>query len=214
MTHRLQVELDENHDHKYSTGNCMRCGEKLFRPGQKSEVRHETDMEIEIVMKHEEVEKSETKDFLMWLDDKELITMVHDNLKDDGRANNIDFVIGDEWPDPFDDDHITSLRRSALSFMFASIEDYYHERFITEAVIHLPPAPDELEIEPELPDCFDIHFGTRALGGMSAPEGVLTPHVQSTRSVTFDEVKEATEEVLEVYRDVYDEGEKVIKEQP
>lgn len=160
------------------------------------------------------IREEQAETFVEWLENVEYVDGVR------SRNRGIDFTVGsiEIWPDSFDDDHLNSIRSSSVSMHNFTVEGMNGGQFINEAVIHLPPAREELEedIESELDlgDRFAIHYGTRALGGMPAPNGVVTPHIQTTDAVRFDELQDVVKQVLNVYVEVYQEGAEAIKQQP
>lgn len=144
-----------------------------------------------------------------WLED-------HENT-DDVRARDrvVDFTIGDmhdDWPGL--DDDLNAIRSSSVSVGFVLTEE---ERF-SEVKIHLPPARESLREEVhgalDLGEKFGVHYGSGRFGGTPAPDGVITPHIIGVEDATSSEVKEVAEQALEVYEEVYDEGEKAITSKP
>lgn len=175
---------------------CEWCGETL-------------DGQVKIVENQEDpgrVDWQIIRDGLIeWLEDREYICDIR------VRKRTVDFTIGrmEDWPRYTEDDHVNAIRSSSVS-MSLIVED----GMFSEAKIHLPPAPeglkDDIEASLDLPDGFGVHYGTGALGGIPAPDGIVTPHVLLADEVDADGIREAVSEVLQVYVDVYDEGEKVI----
>lgn len=135
------------------------------------------------------------------------------------RRKAVDFYVGDPrvYPDHFDDDHLNVVGRSSVStHRLGAIPE--GNRFVAELKVHLPPAPEELR-EPiddalDLPDGTAVHYGTGALGGMPAPEGVVTPHVLHTENLPFGAAGAVVATVTDAYETVYDAGERAIKTQP
>lgn len=164
--------------------------------------------------------QEQAEEFLEWLESKEHLSDVRarrNSHNDTIRA--VDFLIGtfDVWPEYMNDDHLNAIGPSSVSTSSA-VPDIEQERFLDEAKIHLPPTYENLEDDVrriiDLPDYFGMYLGTGALGGLPAPNGVITPHIVATRSVEFSEVQEVVEKCLDVYREVYDGGEKAIQEKP
>lgn len=135
-------------------------------------------------------------------------------------GSGIDFRIGafEIWPDSFDDDQLRVISSSSIATMTAAVSDYKEFKFVSEANIHLPPAPEELK--PDIKDALDVgenlhvYFGTGALGGIPAPDGVITPHIRSSDSVTYDTVMDAVFQAQTAYITIYDGGENAITEKP
>lgn len=131
-----------------------------------------------------------------------------------------DFYLGgmDVYPDSFNDDHLNVIGRSSVAFHQHAVQPRHEKKFVTEVNIHLPATReekrDEIKNSLNLPEGMGIHFGTGTLGGMPAPEGVITPHIYSTEDITFKKVREAIEETIGVYEKVYNGGEEAIKQQP
>lgn len=159
-------------------------------------------------------EERDRRDFVEWLEDREHITDVRT------RRQAIDFRVGDvdDYPDPFDDDHLNAISGSAVSTHVWGVDKRWNGIRVNELKVHLPAAPehlrDDVDDALDLPDGTGVHYGTGALGGMPAPDGVITPHVLHTESLTFDTARAAVDVVADVYADVYDAGDRAIQEVP
>jgi len=164
------------------------------------------------------VERQENPGPMSWQQDRnelfEWIQEQENTSSADLYDRSIDFTVGEMeiWPDRWDDDHLNVIRPSSISLTLALQE----ENPFDDIKIHLPPAEEKLREEikehADLPQQFGIHYGTGALGGMPAPEGVITPHVISGGDASLDELKRVVETVLQIYQDVYDNGSKAIQE--
>jgi len=172
------------------------------------------DDEMREYYRTEATEERDKRDFLQFREQQSTITNVS------SRDRSIDFRIGerDVWPDYLNDDHLNAIGRSSISTWQSGVTSRHEHLFVTEIKIHLPPARETLRGEIDdslsLPDGFGVHYGTGALGGMPAPDGVITPHIVDTEDVTFEATKQVVEESIEVYENAYDHGRKAIKEQP
>lgn len=187
---------------------CPHCED--HHTGRDEESLHEHIDTICIKKKEKREQKAALEEYL---EAHEHVTNVR------GRERNLDFRIGvGVWPRALRDDHLNTIASSSISLYNFSVSEQKEGRFVDDVVIHLPPAREELQADVEdgfeLDDPFVIHFGTRALGGVPAPDGVITPHVQITESVTLREVRTVVEQALEVYETVYETGERAIKRQP
>lgn len=162
----------------------------------------------------EATEERDRRDFVAWLESRDHVENVS------AREYNADFYIGglDAHPDAFDDDHLNAIGRSSLSMRQHAVQASHEGLFVTSMNVHLPPTPEELKDDIDatldLPDGTGVYYGTGALGGMPAPDGVVTPHIADVEDVTFETAREAIEQAIEAYVEVYDEGEHAIKEQP
>lgn len=133
-----------------------------------------------------------------------------------------DFYVGDVlvYPERFDDDHMNVVGRSSLAFRTAYLDKRDERKFVSEMNVHLPPAREHLKAEIndvlEVEDFEDVvvYWGSGALGGIPAPDGVITPHVVHTDNLTIPTVIQVLERVVEAYKTVYDNGEKAIKRHP
>lgn len=138
------------------------------------------------------------------------------------RDYTADFYLGgiDVYPDSFNDDHLNAIGRSSIAFRQHGVQATHERLFVTEINVHLPPAPERMrkEINKELAmhevENTAVYWGTGALGGMPAPEGVVTPHIVHTDDVTFSVAQEVVERAVEVFDDVYWGGTHAIKKQP
>ena len=144
-----------------------------------------------------------------WLKKKRVTTDVRK------RDRTIDFTIGelDDWPS-YVDDELNAIRSSSIAVGFL----VQNELSFREAKVHLPPAPDQLQDEIDnqidLPDGVNIFHGSGALGGIPAPDGVITPHIVTTDPIGLETVKNVVGQALSVYKDVYNDGELAIQTKP
>lgn len=160
------------------------------------------------------MEEMQRREFEEWLEKQPYLTDIR------SRKRSIDFKIGgyDVWPKYSEDNHLNAINSSSVAPNHFGVETIESEKYVSEVKIHLPPAPEELQDDIDaifdLPDNLCVFHGTTALGGLPAPDGVVTPHVLHTDNVTFDAAQTAVEQALEAYEDVYNGGEKAIQEQP
>ena len=156
-------------------------------------------------------------------------------------SKSVDFTVGEmgEWPDRRNDEHLDVVRPSSVSLqeihtdaeIESAVEDGMMSRETAEKVkqksvfeemkIHLPPGPEEhrgnINETLELPDGVGVHFATGALGGMPAPDGVVTPHIVEKRGsngVDIDEMKTLIDGIITVYNDIYNNRENIIQQKP
>jgi len=134
----------------------------------------------------------------------------------------VDFYIGsrDVYPERFEDDHLDVTGRSSVSWsLTGGLQAQNERRFVGEVNIHLPPTHekrrDDIDSHLDLPANLDVYYGTGALGGMPAPDGVITPHIHDEGDyVTYETVETAIEQAIDVYKTVYESGKHAIKQQP
>lgn len=150
-----------------------------------------------------------------WLESQDNVHSIRDG------NYSIDFTIGDvinDWPSNLKDDEIKAIHRSSLSKQSSAIRPTIRGEFIKDIAIHLPPAEEKLKedivAELDLGDEFMIHFGSRALGGIAAPDGVLTPHIHLEEATGVTPVQLAVSKALTVYENVYEGGDLAIKKLP
>jgi hypothetical protein len=159
---------------------------------------------------HEEAwEEWLTQRFGCWLESNDTLDYVS------VRKNNADFFIGDkdEYPDTFNDDHLKMISRSSVGYGHVfSVSDRGEKNFVNEINLHLPAAPEEIksDIDERLGlDSFEevaVYYGSGALGGMPAPEGLVTPHVVNTENIDFGLTKFLINRCINTYIEVYNEG--------
>lgn len=136
----------------------------------------------------------------------------------------VDFTVGDSelWPSYANDSELNVISSSSISFDALLDKE---KGFASQSNpqmgqnIHLPPAEeelwDELQAEADFSDKFKMVNGTFQLGSlMPPPTGICSPHILIVEDAGIDEVIEMVDEVFKLYREVYDSGEKVVKEQP
>lgn len=162
----------------------------------------------------EALEERRREQLIDWLENQPHVENVR-------RASHcIDFKIGgyDIWPRYSNDDHLNAINSSSIANNHFGVETVENNEFVTEVKIHLPPAREELQDDIDavfdLPDGVAVFHGTTALGGMPAPDGVVTPHVLHTEEVTYDTAQTAIGQALDVFERVYDGGAEAIKEKP
>lgn len=160
-------------------------------------------------------EERDRRDFVAWLEAHEHVTDVRP------RHHAIDFHVGDQlddYPDHFDDDHLNVISGSAVATRVWGVDKRWAGIRVNELKVHLPAAPEHLrdavDDALDLPDGTAVHYGTGALGGMPAPDGVITPHVLHTEALPYDTARAAVDTCADVYADVYDAGARAIKEVP
>jgi hypothetical protein len=153
--------------------------------------------------------------FTTWLHD-------HDTIQNVSvRDKCSDFYVGgrDSYPDRFNDDHLNVVGRSSVAFRQYAVQASAERRFVTEVNVHLPPAPEGLKdrintiLAVEDLNGVAAYWGTGALGGMPAPDGVVTPHVVDTDDITFAVAREAISRAAKAYEHAYEGGAHTIKEQ-
>lgn len=174
-----------------------------------------TDITKEQYQKLSKKREQQIEEVVEWLEDR-------DNVKFDSlRRGTVDFTIGDildDWPDHFDDDHLNAIHRSSVEIASSSREQLKQELFVTSMAMHLPPTHEryksDIRDKLDLDEQLAVHFGSRALGGMPAPDGVITPHVHVLDATTVESAHDAMKAAVDIFEDVYDEGSEVIKEQP
>lgn len=162
----------------------------------------------------EATEERDERDFKAWLKGQDFIT--NPSFRDRGT----DFCIGDRnvYPTTIRDDELNVIARSSIAMWQSGVSSLHDGLFVTEVKVHLPPAREELRDEIDaaldLPESTGVFYGTGALGGMPAPEGVVTPHIFHKEDMTYDTAREAIQQAIDAYVEVYDEGKKAIKKQP
>lgn len=136
----------------------------------------------------------------------------------------VDFTIGDPelWPRYSNDDHIRAISSSSVDFDSLipgekGVASQSNPQMGQN--IHLPPSTadlwDELESEAEFSEKFALVNGTFQLGSLlPPPDGVCTPHLMLVDDAEVEEVIEAVDEAFRLYETVYENGERVIKENP
>ncbi|WP_153952925.1 hypothetical protein [Halosegnis longus] len=132
------------------------------------------------------------------------------------RRKTTDFRIGDidVWPDYGNDDHINAITNSSISGNESALSKHEESRYVSEISIHLPPAPEEFEaaIEEELyvPEHIMVHHNTGALGGTPSADGIVTPHILTTDSITYQKAGDVVQAAVECYENVYENGDVAI----
>lgn len=160
---------------------------------------------------------------------EESVETFTNHLEEIGEAYNIrehngtvDFTIGNPelWPRYSNDEHIRVIVSSSVDFD-SLLPD---ERGIASQSmpqmgqnIHLPPSTEEvweeLEEESNFPEEFTLLNGSFELGTLvPPPDGICTPHLMIVEDAEVEETIEAVDEVFRLYEEVYEGGEKIIKE--
>lgn len=157
---------------------------------------------------------SQQEEFVEWLENQEHIGNVSD------RMMALDFTIGsrfEDWPSSLDDDELSVIANSSVQKTRSNVRQIMDHKFFKQPVVHLPPIQeeqaDEIEEMMNVEEPFFLHFGSRALGGIPAPDGVITPHVQSNDPVTLNMLKLVVSQALDVWIEVYECGDNVVKSQ-
>lgn len=161
------------------------------------------------------LKEKQRRDFHEWLLETPQIDCFESQLREDYT----DFTIGDRQEDypPVEND-LRVISRSSISNTTSTLDDLENSRFVNKARLHLPAAPEELqeEIDSILSlDSFDqfiVYYGSGRLGGMDAPDGVITPHIVlgSNSSCSFSLLKLVISRCVEVYENVYGDGDRSI----
>ena len=176
-----------------------------------------SDEEKALAEEMREKEQQAYDKFVEWLESKEHVGGVSEN------RYTIDFPIGDileDWPSNMNDGEIRAVHNSSVSKSSSAVRDLMEGNFFSEAVIHLPPAEESLKqdivdaMALEDDDDFGIHFGSRALGGISAPDGVITPHIHMTEPAGLTPVQLTTSKAISTFEDVYQCGALALKKKP
>jgi hypothetical protein len=155
------------------------------------------------------------RDLHNWLLENPRIDCFESQLREDYS----DFTIGNKDEDypPVRND-LRVISRSSFSNKASSLKDVDNLRFVDEVRLHLPAAPEKLQesIDSILSlgsfEMFAVYYGSERLGGISAPEGVITPHVvlKSNYCCSFGVLKLIISRCLEVYTKAYQDGELAI----
>jgi hypothetical protein len=158
------------------------------------------------------LKEKQRRDFHEWLLENSAIDCFESQLREDYS----DFTIGDTQEDypPVQND-LRVISRSSISNTASGLEDLENCRFVSKARLHLPAAPEELKedidsvLSLESFDQFVVYYGSGRLGGMDAPDGVITPHIVlgSNSACSFSLLKLIISRCIEVYEDVYNNGE-------
>lgn len=158
-------------------------------------------------------------------------------------SKSIDFTVGDidVWPERTNEKQLNVVRPSSITLQRTTgeteIKEAVEEDVISKATaeklkqkdeslfdeikIHLPPTEESrkkslVEVL-ELPNGIGVFFGSTGLGGMPAPEGVITPHIideDNTSKIDVDSMKTLIDSIITAYSDVYNDGENVLLSKP
>lgn len=165
------------------------------------------------------VEEQENPGELQWEKDRDALKGFLEESKTFKHISEfnqtIDFTVGnrDLWPRSSNDEHLNTICGSSIEFDPYPIED----TTVKSLRLHLPPTKESLksEIDNTIIECEAIskYYGTGALGGIPAPEGVIMPHITS-EEISFNSVIKQLKNIENLYKYTYQDGEEILKQKP
>jgi len=164
------------------------------------------------------VEEQENPGELQWEKDRDVLKDFLEESKTFKHISEfnqtVDFTVGsrDLWPSN-KDEHLNTICGSSIEFDPYPIED----TTVKSVRLHLPPTKESLksEIDSAIIDCEAIskYYGTGALGGIPAPEGVIMPHITS-EEISFNTVVKQLKRIETLYKYTYQGGDEILKQKP
>ena len=200
---------------------CSDCSYRAKGPEKLSPKEHKYYCEwcgVEISGSINIVEEQENPGKLQWEKDKHALKFFLGESKTFKHISEfnqtVDFTVGnrDLWPTN-KNEHLNTICGSSIEFDPYPIED----TTVKSVRIHLPPTKESLkpEIDNTIIECEAIskYYGTGALGGIPAPEGVIMPHITS-EEISFNMIVKQLKRIEALCKYTYQDGDEILKQKP